>query len=80
MSDPELVHAILSNILTAMSRIERRFEGITMMLIAIGEQLKRLDTVSGIDLDDQYPQVDWKGAKGIRDFLSHHLATYHFQK
>ena len=19
-----------------------------------------------------YPQVDWKGAKGIRDFLSHH--------
>lgn len=49
-----------------------RLDGITMMLIAIGEQLKQLDAVSGIDLDARYPQVDWKGAKGIRDFLSHH--------
>jgi uncharacterized protein with HEPN domain len=91
MSDPKLVRAILENILTAIERIERRFEGIdspddfvsddegidrldgiTMMLIAMGEQLKQLDGVSGIDLKTQYPQVDWKGAKGIRDFLSHH--------
>jgi uncharacterized protein with HEPN domain len=91
MSDSELVHAILVNILTAIERIERRFEGIdspdafvsddegfdrldgiTMMLIAMGEQLKQLDAVSGVDLDTRYPQVDWKGAKGIRDFLSHH--------
>lgn len=43
-----------------------------MMLIAIGEQLKQLDSVAGIDLDSQFPEVDWKGAKGIRDFLSHH--------
>jgi uncharacterized protein with HEPN domain len=90
-SDPKLVRAILENILTAIERIERRFEGIdspddfvsddegidrldgiTMMLIAMGEQLKQLDAVSGIDLDARYPQVDWKGAKGIRDFLSHH--------
>jgi uncharacterized protein with HEPN domain len=91
MSDPELAHDILSNIMTAITRIERRFEGIdspedfvsddwgidrldgiTMMLIAIGEQLKRLDKVLEIDLAIQYPDVDWKGAKGIRDFLSHH--------
>ncbi len=90
-SDPKLVRAILENILTAIERIERRFEGIdspddfvsddegidrldgiTMMLIAMGEQLKQLDAVSGIELDARYPQVDWKGAKGIRDFLSHH--------
>lgn len=43
-----------------------------MMLIAIGEQLKQLDAAVGFQLDVQYPQVDWKGAKGIRDFLSHH--------
>jgi uncharacterized protein with HEPN domain len=43
-----------------------------MMLIARGEQLKQLDAVAGIDLSARYPQVDWKGAKGIRDFLSHH--------
>ncbi len=90
-SDPKLIRAILENILTAIERIERRFEGIddpedfvsgddgidrldgiTMMLIAIGEQLKQLDAISGIDLDARYPQIDWKGAKGIRDFLSHH--------
>lgn len=49
-----------------------RLDGITMMLIAIGEQLKQLDAIAGLDLAALYPQVDWKGAKGIRDFLSHH--------
>ena len=91
MSDPELVQNILTNILTAVSRIERRFkniqrpddfvmddsgidrlDGITMMLIAIGEQLKQLDKVVEVDLETHYPEVDWKGVKGIRDFLSHH--------
>jgi uncharacterized protein with HEPN domain len=42
-----------------------------MMLIAIGEQVKRLDAATRIDLNTQYPDVDWKGVKGIRDFLSH---------
>lgn len=49
-----------------------RLDGITMMLIAIGEQLKQLDAFAALDLSGRYPQVDWKGAKGIRDFLSHH--------
>jgi len=49
-----------------------RLDGIAMMLIAIGEQLKQLDAIAGIDLAIRYPEVDWKGAKGIRDFLSHH--------
>ena len=62
VSHPHLVLAILSNILTAIKRIERRFapihtpddfvssadgidrlDGITMILIAMGEQLKQLD-------------------------------------
>jgi uncharacterized protein with HEPN domain len=25
-----------------------------------------------VNLSIHYPHVDWKGAKGIRDFLSHH--------
>ena len=94
MSDPELAHDILTNIMTAIARIERRFkgideaddfvvndfgidqlDGITMMLIAVGEQLKRLDSALGFDLNDRYPEIDWKGAKGIRDFLSHHYFT-----
>jgi len=91
MSNTELAQEVLSNIMVAIARIERRFEaidtpddfvieddgidrldGITMMLIAIGEQLKRLDTALDLNLHIAYPDVDWKGAKGIRDFLSHH--------
>lgn len=49
-----------------------RLDGITMMLITIGEQLKQLDAFSTLDLPGRYPEVDWKGAKGIRDFLSYH--------
>lgn len=49
-----------------------RLDGIAMMLIAMGEQVKRLDSVANIDLDVRYPEVDWRGVKGIRDFLSHH--------
>ena len=49
-----------------------RLDGIATMLIAVGEQVKRLDSVADIDLATRYPDVDWKGVKGIRDFLSHH--------
>jgi uncharacterized protein with HEPN domain len=91
MSDRELVNEILSQILVAAGRIERRFasigssddflaseegidklDGICMMLIAIGESLKNLDKVTGGTLFSRYPEVDWKGAKGIRDIISHH--------
>ena len=90
MSDPELTQDILADVLTAIERIERRFQGIhspedfvvdndgvdrldgiAMMLIAVGEQVKRLDSVAEIDLPARYPDVDWKGVKGIRDFLGH---------
>ena len=49
-----------------------RLDGIAMMLIAIGEQVKRLDGATETDLGDAYPEIDWKGVKGIRDILSHH--------
>ena len=43
-----------------------------MMLIAIGESLKNLDKVTNGNLLAAHPEVDWKGAKGIRDIISHH--------
>ncbi len=43
-----------------------------MMLIAIGESLKNLDKVTSGKLLVLHPEVDWKGAKGIRDIISHH--------
>lgn len=49
-----------------------RLDGICMMLIAIGESLKNLDKVTGGELLRRYSQVDWDGAKGIRDIISHH--------
>ncbi|MCK8604247.1 HepT-like ribonuclease domain-containing protein [Desulfoferrobacter suflitae] len=49
-----------------------RLDAISMMLIAIGESLKHLDRITGEALLPKYPEVDWKGAKGARDILSHH--------
>ena len=91
MYDTPLIREILSQILTAIGRIERRFsgisctedlissdegidrlDGISMMLIAIGESCKNLDKVTGGVLLPRYPEVDWKGVKGIRDIISHH--------
>ncbi len=91
MFDTELVDEILSQILTAAHRIERRsreifepddflisdagidkLDAICMMLIAIGESLKNLDKVTDGKLLVKFPEVDWKGAKGMRDIISHH--------
>lgn len=49
-----------------------RLDGIAMMLIVIGESVKNLDKVSGGILLPRYPEVDWKGIKGVRDVISHH--------
>lgn len=43
-----------------------------MQLIAIGESLKHLDKVTKSSLLHQYPQIDWKKVKGLRDVISHH--------
>ncbi|MGD9825979.1 HepT-like ribonuclease domain-containing protein [Desulfobacter sp.] len=91
MFDTELVDEILSQILTAAHRIERRsrdifepddflisdagidkLDAICMMLIAIGESLKNLDKVTDGKFLVRFPEVDWKGAKGMRDIISHH--------
>ncbi len=47
-------------------------DGISMMLIAIGENLKKIDSETGGTLFQRYESVNWKGAKGVRDILSHH--------
>ncbi len=49
-----------------------RLDAICMMLIAIGEGLKQLDKLTDSELLLKYPEVDWKGAKGVRDVISHH--------
>jgi len=49
-----------------------KLDSICMQLIAIGETLKNIDKITDKELLKEYPEVDWKAAKGIRDILSHH--------
>ncbi len=49
-----------------------KLDAICMVIIAIGESLKNIDKITGNQLLSQYPEIDWKGAKGMRDIISHH--------
>ncbi|MBC2702750.1 MAG: DUF86 domain-containing protein [ANME-2 cluster archaeon] len=47
-------------------------DGIAMMLIAIGENFKTIDTeTEGKFLTQHSPDIHWSGVKGVRDVLSH---------
>jgi len=46
-------------------------DGIAMMLIAIGENFKTIDTeTEGKILTKHYPDIHWSGVKGVHDVLS----------
>ncbi len=47
-------------------------DSICMQLIATGESIKNIDKISNGELLTKYPDVDWKGIKGVRDIISHH--------
>ena len=49
-----------------------KLDAICMQLIAIGEALKNLDKITDDSLLPNYPRIDWKKAKGMRDIISHH--------
>jgi uncharacterized protein with HEPN domain len=49
-----------------------KLDAICMQLIAIGEALKNLDKITEDSLLSNYPQIDWKKVKGMRDVISHH--------
>ena len=46
-------------------------DGIAMMLIAIGENFKKIDKETEGKLLAHYPDIHWHGVKGVRDILSH---------
>jgi len=43
-----------------------------MQLINTGEALKEIDKLTGGSLLPNYPDIDWKKAKGMRDIITHH--------
>lgn len=42
-----------------------------MMLIAVGENFKSIDKMTDSQFLEQYPEVNWRGVKGVRDLISH---------
>ena len=48
-----------------------RLDAIAMMLIAIGENIKNIDKISGKTILQNYPEIHWPGVKGVRDILAH---------
>ncbi len=49
-----------------------KLDSISMRLIAMGEGFKNIDKLTNNKLLPQYPTINWKGVKGVRDILSHH--------
>ena len=49
-----------------------KLDSIAMRLLAIGEGLKNIDKLTNGQLLMQYPSIEWKNIKGLRDVLSHH--------
>ncbi len=48
-----------------------KLDSICMLLIVIGESLKKLDKITDASLLSKYSQIDWKKAKGLRDIITH---------
>lgn len=48
-----------------------RLDAIAMMLIAIGENMKKIDKATGGELLGKFPEIHWTGVKGTRDILAH---------
>ena len=48
-----------------------KLDAACMLLIAIGESLKKLDKITNGSLLPKYPQMDWEKAKGLGDMVLH---------
>lgn len=64
------IHAVNDFLLTPAGM--ERMESICMLLIAIGESVKRIDKLTDKALLSLYPMIDWKGVMGMRDIIAHH--------
>jgi uncharacterized protein with HEPN domain len=48
-----------------------RLDAICMILIAVGETFKQIDHKTNGALLLKYPDIDWRGVKGVRDVMAH---------
>lgn len=49
-----------------------KLDSICMQLINVGEALKQIDKLANSNFFLNYPDIDWKKAKGMRDIITHH--------
>lgn len=49
-----------------------KLDSICMLLVAIGESVKKIDKITNKTLLARYPQIEWKKIMGLRDIISHH--------
>ena len=49
-----------------------KLDSICMQLIVLGEGLKNFDKVTENSILCQYPKIEWKKVKGLRDIITHH--------
>lgn len=49
-----------------------KLDSICMLVIAMGESLKNIEKITAKSLLSKYPQIDWRGAMGMRDIITHH--------
>jgi len=61
-----------TNDFTNTSEGMEKLDAICMQLIVIGEGLKNFDKVTDNSILCQYPQIEWKKVKGLRDIITHH--------
>lgn len=50
---------------------EEKLDSICMLFMAIGENLKQVEKISGGILKNKSPDADWVGAIGFRDIIAH---------
>lgn len=48
-----------------------RLDGISMILIAISENIRKMEKILGKEVLENYSSVNWKQIKGIRNILAH---------
>jgi len=51
---------------------KEKLDAACMLLMAVGESIKRLDKLTNGELLKRYPSIDWLGIKGFRDIAAHH--------
>lgn len=48
-----------------------RLDAIAMMLVSIGENLRRIMKLVDSEVFEKYPNINWAGVGGIRNLLAH---------